>query len=58
MTPMTDNSKRVYLHLLDSYFDLTEDEQLAVCGQIAQALIEQLATPDKPPSETPPSTWV
>lgn len=50
---MTGNPKRVYLHLPDNYFDVTEDEQLAVCGQIAQALIEQLGAPDKPPSETP-----
>jgi hypothetical protein len=42
-----DSPRRVYLPLPDDYFDLTDDEQEAVCEQIAKALIDQLGVPDK-----------
>ena len=35
------------------YHDLSDAEQLVICEQIAQALIEQLGVPDRLPSETP-----
>lgn len=51
VTPMTDSSRRVHLHLPDNYFDMTEDQQRVVCEQMAQALIAQLGVPDEPDVE-------
>lgn len=43
---MTEGPRRAYLPLPNNYYDLTDEQQDAVCRRMAQALIAELAEPD------------
>ena len=44
---MVDDSKRVFLPIPQSYYDLSEAEQEAICLQMADTLIAALGVPDR-----------
>ena len=39
---MVGPSKRAFVPIPDDYYDLTDEQQFAVCEQIAEALIAQM----------------
>ncbi|MGO9963695.1 MAG: hypothetical protein ACLPUG_09750 [Acidimicrobiales bacterium] len=39
---MVGPSRRAFVPIPDDYYDLTDEQQLAVCEQIAEALIAQM----------------
>ena len=50
---MTEPRRRAFLPVPDDYHDLTDEQQLAVCEQMAQTLITQLGEN----STDSPQTW-